>query len=56
MLILSLQVITDVIAFFSVSLRMYAEFDNYMTSSQRMVQYTQLDQEDDLIKAIDSKL
>lgn len=37
LLILSLQVITDVIAFFSISLRMFAEFDNFMTSSQRMI-------------------
>jgi len=33
LLILSLQSITDVIGFFSISLRMYAEFDNFMTSS-----------------------
>jgi hypothetical protein len=33
LLILSLQVITDVIVSFGVSLRMYAEFDNFMTSS-----------------------
>ena len=36
LLTLSLQIITDVIALFSVSMRMYAEFDNYMTSSQRL--------------------
>jgi ATP-binding cassette subfamily C (CFTR/MRP) protein 4 len=33
LLTLSLQIITDVIAMFSISLRMYAEFENYMTSS-----------------------
>ena len=47
---------TDVVAFFSISLRMYAEFDNYMTSSQRMFLYTQLEQEDELIKSIDKSL
>lgn len=56
LLVLSLQVITDVIAFFSISLRMYAEFDNFMTSSQRMVQYTKLPLEDELIKELDSSL
>ena len=33
MLVLSLQIITDVIASFSVSLRLYAELGNFMTSS-----------------------
>lgn len=56
LLVLSLQVITDAIAFFSISLRMYAEFDNFMTSSQRMVQYTKLPLEDELIKELDSSL
>jgi len=48
LLILSIQSMTDVISFFSVSLRMYAEFNNYMTSPQRLFQYSQLKAEADL--------
>jgi hypothetical protein len=33
LLALSLQIVSDVIVNFSVSLRFYAEFDNFMTSS-----------------------
>lgn len=36
----TLQIITDVIIFFSISIRMGAEMENYMTSSQRMYKYT----------------
>jgi hypothetical protein len=32
LLALSLQIVTDLIATFSIALRMYAEFENYMTS------------------------
>lgn len=42
LLIVSLQVVVDVIAFFSVSLRMLAEYENFMTSSQRLFHYTTL--------------
>jgi len=56
LLILSIQSMTDVISFFSVSLRMYAEFDNFMTSPQRLYQYSQIKQEDDLEKEIDKDL
>ena len=35
---------------------MAAELDNFMTSSQRIVEYTELDQEDDLIKENDDDL
>jgi ATP-binding cassette, subfamily C (CFTR/MRP), member 1 len=37
-------------------LRMYAEFENLMTCSQRCVQYTELEAEDDPIKANDKEL
>ena len=37
----SLQIITDVIVFFSISLRFVAELENYFTSSQRIVHYTE---------------
>jgi len=52
----TLQIITDVIVFFSFSLRLFAEFENFMTSSQRIYEYTELDQEDELEKAEDHKL
>ena len=56
LLILSIQSITDVIGFFSISIRMYADFDNFMTSSQRLYQYTSIKQEDALDKEIDKEL
>mmetsp|Transcript_19142 Transcript_19142/g.32631 ORF Transcript_19142/g.32631 Transcript_19142/m.32631 type:complete len:690 (+) Transcript_19142:1244-3313(+) len=51
----SLQIITDVIVKFSLSVRMFAETQNMMTCSQRVYQYTQLEQEDELVKASDLK-
>ena len=36
----TLQIITDVVVFFSYSIRMTAEIENYMTSSQRIHRYT----------------
>ena len=45
-----MQVVTDLISMFSVSLRMFAETQNFMTSSQRLHQYTTLQLEDDLDK------
>jgi len=52
----SLQIITDVIVFFALALRLFSEINNYMTSSQRMVTYTQLESEDEIVKPIDSTL
>jgi hypothetical protein len=49
----SLQIITDVVVFFSFSFRMMAEIENYFTSSQRIYAYTQLESEDELVKDLD---
>jgi len=35
---------------------MYADLQNQMTSSQRLIEYTDLDLEDDLVKEGDKKL
>lgn len=43
LLVMSLQVSLDLISLFSISFRMYAEIENNMTSSQRIVAYTKLD-------------
>ena len=48
MLIISIQIVTDIIVFFSITVRMFAELQNMMTSSQRMVDYTRLESEDEL--------
>lgn len=42
LLVVSLQIVTDIIVFFSISVRMFAELQNMMTSSQRIVEYTRL--------------
>jgi len=47
-LVMSLQVASDVIFLFSISFRMYAEIDNNMCSSQRMIAYTNIEEEDAL--------
>ena len=47
---------SDIIFLFSISFRTWAELENTMTSSQRMVAYTQLDLEDDLVKPGDRDL
>jgi hypothetical protein len=52
----TLQNLTDVVVHFSVSLRMIAELQNFMTCSQRAIGYTKLPQEDDLVKDFDKKL
>jgi len=52
----TLQVITDLVALFSTSLRMLTEMENYMTSSQRIYEYTKLKDEGDLIKDKDKDL
>lgn len=49
----TLQIITDVVVFFSITLRFVAEFENYMTSSQRIHAYTQMSIEADLRKKED---
>lgn len=55
LLTFSLQNLTDVVVHFSVSMRMAAELNNFMTSSQRVIKYTQLDQEDELVKLTDTE-
>lgn len=52
----TLQILTDVLVFFSFSLRMAGEIETFFTSAQRMFKYTLLDQEDDLKKEKDEKL
>lgn len=52
----SLQATTDIMVFFSTSLRMLSEFENMMTSFQRINQYIELESEDDLKKPIDDTL
>jgi len=42
-LVFSLNIVSDSIIFFSISVRMYAEVQNMMTSVQRMLQYTELE-------------
>ena len=51
-----LQIITDLLVSFSISIRFYADLQNDMTSSQRVIQYTKLDSEDDLVKDSDREL
>lgn len=53
---MSLQVSSDVIFLFSISFRTYAELENNMTSSQRMIAYTQLSPEDCIEKPGDKDL
>ena len=55
LLIYSLQVISDVAVFFSISMRSIVEMQNYMTSFQRMHAYAQIDIEDELNKKTDPK-
>lgn len=52
----TLQIVTDVIQFFAVSIRFCGEIDNYMTSAQRVMEYTKLESEDDIDKPGDEKL
>lgn len=52
----SLQIITDVLVFFSFSCRCFVELQNFMTSSQRIVGYTELEPEDALEKPGDQEL
>lgn len=55
LLIFSLQLIADVANFFSIAMRMFTEMQNFMTSAQRIFDYTKLDQEDALTKEGDPK-
>lgn len=55
LLIFSLQLIADVANFFSIAMRMFTEMQNFMTSAQRIFDYTNLEQEDGLEKATDPK-
>lgn len=45
---------TDVTSYFSISLRCFAEFENYMTSVQKIILYTELEEEDALKKLTDA--
>jgi len=55
-LIVTLQFISDLIAWFSYSIRLYADMENIMTCSQRILDYTKLEIEDELTKEEDKKL
>lgn len=52
----SLQILTDVVVFFSVCLRFIGMIENFMTSAQRLMDYTDLDTEDKIYKDGDGKL
>lgn len=56
LLTFSMQIVADIIAMFSVSIRMFAEVENYMTSSQRIIEYTKIESEDLLEKPNDTEL
>ena len=56
LLIVSLQVASEVVFLFSISFRMYAEVQNHMISSQNMISYTNIEQESDLEKPGDAEL
>ena len=55
-LLVTLQIISDLIAWFSYSIRLYADLENCMTASQRILDYTELEIEDELSKPFDEKL
>ena len=40
-----MSVITDILPFISFSLRQFADMQRYMVSSQRIIEYTELEQE-----------
>lgn len=52
----TIQNITDVLVWFSFACRCFVELQNFMTSSQRIVGYTELEPEDDLEKPGDKDL
>ena len=51
-----MQLLTDVLVFFSFSLRMGAEIENNFTAAQRIHKYTELESEDLLVKDSDKLL
>jgi hypothetical protein len=53
LLAFTLQNITDVVVFFSVCMRFWAEFSNYMTSGQRIQKYIEEAAEGDLVVPYD---
>ena len=53
LLIFSLQITLDVVVFFSIAIRFVTEIHNYMSSVQKIFQYTELESEGDLVKSID---
>jgi hypothetical protein len=55
-LIFSLTIVTDVIIMFSISIRFYTELSTLLVSSQRIVEYTKLETEDELEKPGDAAL
>lgn len=55
-LLVTLQIISDLTAWFSISIRLYTELENSMTCSQRMLDYTTLEIEDALEKTADQRL
>jgi ATP-binding cassette, subfamily C (CFTR/MRP), member 1 len=55
-LVVTLQLISDMYIWFSMSIRMYTDIETYMTCSQRMLDYTTLEIEDDLEKDSDAAL
>jgi hypothetical protein len=46
----SLQIVTDVIVYFSVTCRLFAEVNNYMVCAKRAHEYTSIESEDLLRK------
>ena len=56
MITFTLQNLTDILPMISITLRFWTEFENYMTSSQSMYDYTLLESEDELAKDIDEEL
>jgi hypothetical protein len=52
----ALQIVTDLLVGYSVTLRGCAEFDNYMICAKRVMEYTELEMEDDLRKEIGDRL
>lgn len=51
----SLQILTDVVVFFSVCIRFIGMIENFMTSAQRLMDYTDLEKEDKILKDGDKK-
>ena len=56
LLTFSLQILTDITIYFSISMRYITEMQNFMTSAQAIHRYTLLDSEDALEKEKDVEL